>query len=101
MRASPTRPRLEGPYGAAMFERTLRNLWRAVVADRARTLAAVAAAAIAVGGVLHLLGAGAAGDRVWGAAVALLVAELAYEVARTIVVDHHLGVDTIALVAMV
>jgi cation transport ATPase len=32
--------------------------------------------------------------------VALLAAELTAEVVRTIVVDHHLGVDTIALVAM-
>ncbi len=35
------------------------------------------------------------------AAVALLAAELAFEVGRTIVVEHSLGVDTIALVAMV
>ena len=34
-------------------------------------------------------------------AVALLAAELAVEVAPTVIVDHHLGVDTIALVAMV
>ena len=37
----------------------------------------------------------------WRAAVALLAAELAVEVGRTVVVDHSLGVDTIALVAMV
>jgi heavy metal translocating P-type ATPase len=51
--------------------------------------------------VLHIAGAGSAGDLVWAAAVTLLAAELAYEVARTVVVDRHLGVDTIALVAMV
>ena len=44
---------------------------------------------------------GARGDAVWRAAVALLAAELAVEVGRTIVVEHSLGVDTIALVAMV
>jgi hypothetical protein len=33
--------------------------------------------------------------------VALLAAELSFEVARTVIVDRHLGVDTIALVAMV
>ena len=33
--------------------------------------------------------------------MALLAAELTVEVARTVIVDHHLGVDTIALVAMV
>jgi heavy metal translocating P-type ATPase len=57
--------------------------------------------AIVVGGALHLAGAGSAGDTVWRAAVALLAANLTYEVGRTVIVDHHLGVDTIALVAMV
>ena len=37
----------------------------------------------------------------WAAAVAVLAAELAVEVVRTVIVDHHMGVDTIALVAMV
>ena len=50
---------------------------------------------------MYLAGEHAAGRDVWGAAVALLAAELAFEVARTVVVDHHMGVDTIALVAMV
>jgi len=61
----------------------------------------IAVVAIAAGFLLHALGAGDAGHQVWRAAVALLAAELAFEVGRTIVVDHHLGVDTIALVAMV
>ena len=51
--------------------------------------------------LLHAAGDGAAGDQVWRAAVALLAAELAFEVARTVIVERHLGVDTIALVAMV
>jgi heavy metal translocating P-type ATPase len=68
---------------------------------RARLLAGIALAALAAGGALHALGAPDAGDLVWRAAVALLAAALAYEVVRTVVVDHHLGVDTIALVAMV
>ena len=72
-----------------------------VIERRAQVLATVAVVAITTGGVLHLLGADAAGDRVWRAAVALLAAELTFEVARTVIVDHHLGVDTIALVAMV
>ena len=38
---------------------------------------------------------------VWRATVAVLAAELAVEVGRTVVVEHSLGVDTIALVAMV
>ena len=64
-------------------------------------MAAVAAVAIAVGGLLYAVGEGEAGQQVWRAAVALLAAELAFEVARTVIVDRHLGVDTIALVAMV
>jgi heavy metal translocating P-type ATPase len=64
-------------------------------------LAAVAVAAIAVGGILHVAGEPDAGHAVWRAAVALLAAELAFEVVRTLVVERHLGVDTIALVAMV
>ena len=53
-----------------------------------------------MGGLLHLLGAEAAGRQVWRAAVALLAADLTVEVVRTVIVDRHLGVDTIALVAM-
>ena len=76
-------------YGAGLIE------------HRARLLAAIAVLAIAACGALHLVGAPDAGDHVWAAAVALLAAELAFEVARTIAVDRHMGVDTIALVAMV
>ena len=68
---------------------------------RAQILAVFAFAAIVVGGLLHLVGEGAAGQTVWGVAVAVLAAELAVEVGRTVVVEHSLGVDTIALVAMV
>jgi len=70
------------------------------VEHRARILAAFALLALVVGGTLHLAGAGAAGDQVWRAAVALLALELAGEVARTVLVDRHMGVDTIALIAM-
>jgi heavy metal translocating P-type ATPase len=68
---------------------------------RSRALAAIALLGIGAGGVLHLLGEGSAGHMVWRVAVAVLAAELAYEVLRTVVVDRHLGVDAIALVAMV
>ena len=54
-----------------------------------------------VGGLLHAFGFAAAGDGVWAGAVALLAADLTFEVGRSIVVEHSLGVDTIALVAMV
>jgi heavy metal translocating P-type ATPase len=79
----------------------LRRTLGLLVDYRARLLAGVALLAIVVGGALHFAGAGQAGDLVWRGAVALLAAELAFEVVRTVVVDRHLGVDTIALVAMV
>ena len=47
------------------------------------------------------MGEAATAQSVWRATVALLAAELAVEVGRTVVVEHSLGVDTIALVAMV
>ena len=78
-----------------------RRVVRWVIDNRAQLMAAVAAVAIAVGGLLYAVGEGEAGQQVWRAAVALLAAELAFEVARTVIVDRHLGVDTIALVAMV
>jgi heavy metal translocating P-type ATPase len=71
------------------------------VDHRARVLAAVAVLAITAGGVLHLAGAPGGGDEVWAGAVALLAAGLTFEVGRTILIDRHMGVDTIALVAMV
>ncbi len=72
-----------------------------MVEHRYRVLSGIAAVSIVVGGVLYLAGERAAGQGVWAAAVALLAAELAVEVVRTVIVDHHMGVDTIALVAMV
>ena len=80
---------------------TLAAALRRVAESRAQILAGIAVTAIAAGFVLHAVGEGDAGHQVWRAAVALLAVELAFEVARTVVVDHHLGVDTIALVAMV
>jgi heavy metal translocating P-type ATPase len=74
---------------------------RWLVSHRARILAGLALAAIVVGGGLHISGEPGAGDAVWRAVLALLAAELAVEVARTVVVERHMGVDTIALVAMV
>ena len=72
-----------------------------LVEHRAQILASTAVAALVVGGLLYAVGQGHAGQQVWRATVALLAAELAVEVGRTIVVEHSLGVDTIALVAMV
>jgi heavy metal translocating P-type ATPase len=68
---------------------------------RALLLAAFALAALAAGGVLHLASEGALGDVVWQVAVAALAAELTLEVGHTVIVERHMGVDTIALVAMV
>jgi heavy metal translocating P-type ATPase len=78
----------------------VRRIGAALIEHRAPILAAVALLAICVGGVLHIAGRPATGDAVWQGAVALLAAELAAEVGRTVIVDRHMGVDTIALVAM-
>jgi heavy metal translocating P-type ATPase len=72
-----------------------------LIEHRAQLLASLAVGSLAVGGLLYALGEGAAGQLVWRVTVALLAAELAVEVGRTVVVEHSLGVDTIALVAMV
>jgi heavy metal translocating P-type ATPase len=76
-----------------------RVVW--LLEHRAQILAVFAFASIALGGLLHLIGLGAAGQTVWTAAVAVLAGELSIEVAHTVIVEHSLGVDTIALVAMV
>ncbi len=79
---------------------TVRRLLGELVEHRAMILAALALFAIAAGGLLELAGTGA-GAEVWRVAVILLSIELSLEVGRTIIVERHLGVDTIALVAMV
>ena len=79
----------------------LRERFAWLVEHRAQVLASIAVAALVVGGVLYAVGEGATAQLVWRATVALLAAELAVEVGRTVVVEHSLGVDTIALVAMV
>jgi heavy metal translocating P-type ATPase len=72
-----------------------------IVEHRAQILASIAIGAIASGGALYLLGASSTAHELWRAVVALLAAELTIEVGRTVVIEHSLGVDTIALVAMV
>lgn len=79
----------------------LRERFAWLVEHRAQILASIAVAALVLGGVLYAVGEGATAQLVWRATVALLAAELAVEVGRTVVVEHSLGVDTIALVAMV
>jgi len=75
--------------------------WRRAAAYRSRTLATFAIVAIIVGGIAALSGNGELGRRIWFGAVLVLSIDLTYEVLRTIIVERHLGVDTIALVAMV
>lgn len=98
----PGRAPVPGPGDpvASGSERGPGSRRRWLIEHRAQILAAVALTAIVAGGILHLLGAADAGQQVWRAAVALLAAELAFDVARTVFIDRHLGVDTIALVAM-
>ena len=68
---------------------------------RSRLLAGLALVSLVVGGALHLAGAGRAGDDVWRVAIVVLAAELLAEVVHTVFVDRRMGVDTIALVAMI
>ena len=95
----PPRPEAGKSPGSARPRLPGALVW--LVEHRAQILAVFALAAIATGGLLYLVGQDAAAQKVWGAAVAVLAAELAVEVARTVIVEHSLGVDTIALVAMV
>jgi heavy metal translocating P-type ATPase len=82
-------------------ELALRAVPRKLIEHRAPVLTTVALCAIAAGGIVHTIGLPSAGGDVWRATVALLAAELAVEVVHTIVTDHHMGVDTIALIAMI
>ena len=72
-----------------------------LVRERSIVLAAIAVAALVFGGALHLAGYPTAGTAIWGAAVAVLSAELLVEVVWTVTVKHHMGVDMVALVAMI
>ncbi|MGZ6613402.1 MAG: heavy metal translocating P-type ATPase [Solirubrobacteraceae bacterium] len=80
---------------------TGRRLVAGLVRYRAFVLAAIAAVALVAGGAMHVAGQPDAGSAIWGSAVVLLSAELLAEVVWTIAVEHHMGVDMIALVAMV
>ena len=80
---------------------SIRRAAAALVEHRAPILAAVALLAIVLGAAFHIAGQPQTGDAIWEGAVVLLAAELAAEVGRTVIVDRHMGVDTIALVAMV
>ncbi len=99
LRCDAVRPATD-PFPAGRWE-AVRRLLSRLITHRSRLLAALALLSIAAGGVLALAGDGGAARSVWAGAVALLSAELLIEVVHTIVVDRHMGVDTIALVAMV
>jgi heavy metal translocating P-type ATPase len=79
----------------------VRQRMRWLVEHRSPVLAAAALAAIGIGAALSLIGEGPTGRTVWGVVVGVLAAELAVEVVHTVVVERSLGVDTIALVAMI
>jgi heavy metal translocating P-type ATPase len=74
---------------------------RWLIDRRARILTSIALVALVTGGAAALAGDDGLANVIWGAATAVLAVELAVEVAHTIVFDRHMGVDTIALVAMV
>lgn len=87
--------------GSSASARRRDGRWRVLVEHRAWILATLAVGALLAGGLAHLAGSGRLGDDIWRGTVALLSFELAVEVVRTIVSERHMGVDTIALVAMV
>ena len=91
--------RVRGRAERADDRRPGRLVW--LLEHRAQILVVFAVVAMAAGSLLYLVGEDAAGETVWGVAVAVLAAELAVDVVRTVIVEHTLGVDTIALVAMV
>jgi heavy metal translocating P-type ATPase len=66
---------------------------------RQRLLAAAALAAIAVGGLLHLVGEAHAGDLVLGAGTSLVLLPLTWNVVRALA-HRDVGVDAVALVAI-
>ena len=68
-------------------------------AVRQRLLGVAALVAVALGGLLHLLGRPAAGDGVWAASIAVMLVPLMWSVARTLA-RRDVGVDAIALVSM-
>ena len=65
-----------------------------------RLLVLAALAGVLVGGVLALLGDAAAADVVWAATTGLMLVPLTWSVARALW-RHDVGVDAIALIAMV
>ena len=94
-------PSSAGPRVGAQASRARDPAWRWLIDRRARILMFIALGALAAGGAATLVGEGDLGSAIWGAATALLASELAFEVVRTILGERHMGVDTIALVAMV
>ncbi len=78
---------------------TLRLRLTALGASEPLMLAAAILLALAIGGILHLLGVGGAGDLVWAAAIVIALFPLSWSVLRS-VAGGDIGVDAIALVAM-
>jgi heavy metal translocating P-type ATPase len=83
---------------AARYRR--RGVFATLRENGERLLAAVALAAIAAGAFLHIVGLPTAGDAVWAGAVAVILVPLTLSVVRTLA-RGDLGVDAIALVAMI
>ncbi len=68
-----------------------------LIEHRAQILTLIAVCAIAAGGLLHLAGEGRTAQAVWRAAVALLAAELSFEVARSIAIERSLGANRFSI----
>ena len=89
------RQRAGGPSGFVL--RACRQAARHAMTSR--LLVAGVLVAIGVGGLLHLLSEPAAGNAVWAAATAVVLAPLTWSVGRALL-HGDIGVDAIALVAM-
>jgi heavy metal translocating P-type ATPase len=69
------------------------------IARDARVPAVAAAAGVALGGLLHPLGHGDAGDVLWGLVTAALLVPLSWSVLKTLL-RRDVGVDAVALFSM-
>ena len=99
--AIPTAAYMGHPWPAGQLRfGSLRSRATSLGVSEPRVLVGLILPALAVGGVLHILAPGDAGDLVWAAAIAVTLVPLTWSVGRS-VARGDVGVDAIALVAMV
>lgn len=87
------------PEGARRLEWEPAPSMGAFLRHPASALSVLSLVALGAGGVLHLAGMGAAGDRVWMAGGAVGAAYALWEMLRSLW-RRHLGIDAVALLAL-